>query len=237
MDKSAVLSTMLVLPLLAAPLSASALSPSEQVAANKLSPFVICDLKVDTVADVDVHASTLGLGLGVAFPVNQCLAVRAGFNQYNYSLNTSTGGANSSVSYAGTLKLSSYDAMLDWFPFHGYTHLTAGVVYNQNKFDLTSSGPFTLNGVQYTTGAINASLTFRPWAPYLGIGWSGKPSRKGWSFKSDLGVLFQGAPSSTLTTNNAAATAALAAEQAQLNDKLRHYRYYPVVAIGLGYAF
>ncbi len=233
MNKSAVSAATLALSLFALPLAAHAVTPVATEVLTKLATDVSCSHPGDATADVDAHVSTLGLGLGIAFPVNDCVGVRLSFNQFNHSLNTSTSGA----SYSGKLKLNSYEGLVDWFPFEGVTHLTAGVVYNNNKVDLNSAGPFTLNGTQYTTGTLFANVTFRSWAPYLGFGWSGQPKKGGWSFKSDLGVLFQGSPSVTLTSSNAAAAGALANEQALLNDKLRNYRYYPVLSLGLGYAF
>lgn len=227
MDKSAVL---LALSLFALPLSSHAITPDEGRALDTLVYDAPCS---HASAELDAHVSTLGLGLGIAVPLAECVSARLSLNQYNYSFNTSTSGA----AYNGKLKLASYEGLVDWFPFEGLTHLTAGIVYNDNKFDLNSTGPFTLNGTQFTSGQLNATVTFRPWAPYLGIGWSGQPKQKGWSLKSDLGVLFQGAPSATLTTTNAAAAGALANEQALLNDKLRRYRYYPVLSLGIGYAF
>ena len=43
-------------------------------------------------------------------------------------------------------------------------------------------------------------MTFNKVAPYLGIGW-GNPVQngKGWGMISDIGVLFQGSPKTTLT--------------------------------------
>jgi hypothetical protein len=198
---------------------------------------VTCSHPGTAFADVDVHVSTLGAGLGVAFPLNECVAFRVGFNRYNKSFDTSTGSANSLVNYNGHLKLSSGEFLLDWHPFEGIAHLTAGVMYNDNKFELNSVGPFTVGGIQYNTGTLNASVAFNKAAPYLGFGWSGQAKKDGWSVKSDFGVLFQGSPKATLTTNNSAAAGSVAAEEAILNDKLKHYRYYPVVSIGVGYAF
>ncbi len=189
------------------------------------------------IADVDAHLSTLGLGLGLSFPLNHCLALRTDVNQLNRGFSTSTAAANSTVNYTGNLKLNSYDFLVDWRPFQGIFHLTAGLMYNNNRFDLTSTGPFTLNGVQYNVGTLASEITFKSWAPYLGVGWSGQPAKPGWSLKSDFGIMFQGPPRVALATSNAAAVGGLAAEQAALNDRLSHYRYYPVISIGVGYAF
>ncbi len=200
------------------------------------SYFAACWHPERGTADVDAHISTLGLGLGLSFPLNHCLALRVDVNQINRGFSTLTAAANSAVNYTGNLKLNSYDFLVDWRPFMGIFHVTAGAMYNNNQFEMRSTGPFTLSGVQYT-GTLTAAVTFKSWAPYVGVGWSGQPAKPGWSFKSDLGVMFQGPPRTRLTTDNPAATGGLTAEQAALSDKLGHYRYYPVIAIGVGYAF
>jgi hypothetical protein len=141
------------------------------------------------------------------------------------------------VNYNGKLKLSSADLLFDWHLFNGVTHLTAGLVYNNNKVDLTSVGTYSINGISHT-GTLNSTVTFNKVAPYLGFGWSGQPKKSGLSFKTDFGVLFQGKPKSTVSSTDPAVTAAdLATAQAELDDKLKDFRYYPVISFGIGYAF
>ncbi len=181
-------------------------------------------------ADVDVHVSTLGAGLDVAVPVADSVAARLGFNAFNKSFSTTTTSATNTINYNGNLKLSTVQLLADWHPFNGLFHLTGGVMLNNNKFDAT--------GTDQATGApVTASVTFSKTVPYLGIGWSGQAKNTGWSFKSDIGVLFQGSPTATLTSTNQTLAANLATNQAALNDKLKNFKYYPVVSIGIGYAF
>lgn len=185
----------------------------------------------DASADVNAHISTLGAGLDIAIPVADTVAARLGFNQFSMSYNsTTTSAVGSTVNYTGNLKLSTVQLLADWHPFDGVTHITAGVMLNNNKIEAV--------GVDQATGGIvNAVVDFNTIAPYLGFGWSGRPWNSGWSLKSDIGVLYQGSPRATLTTNNAALAPQLAADQATMNDNLKNYKYYPVVSIGIGYAF
>jgi hypothetical protein len=209
MKKSVLLSAMLALPLAGLAVTAQA---------------------GNAVADVDLHLSTLGGGLAVAIPVSNSVAARAGFNTFNKSFSTTTTSANATINYNGNLKLSTYELLADWHPFAGIFHLTGGVMVNNNKLEATGTDPAT-------GGTVNATVTFNKTVPYLGFGWSGNPKKTGFSFKSDIGVLFQGAPNASLTSNNATLNANLGADQAALNDKLKNFKYYPVVSIGIGYAF
>ena len=52
--------------------------------------------------------------------------------------------------------------------------------------------------------------------------------------------MFQGSPKATLSytgTQNSTISSQVAVEQANLNDKLKNYKYYPVLSVALGYAF
>lgn len=155
----------------------------------------------------DVHASTLGFGVGFAIPVTENISGRLSLSKYNYAFqNTSD-----QIKFDSTLKLESVAALADWHLFSGYTHLTAGLIYNNNSFDMNATptgGSYTINGHTYTTsevGTLNANVTFNKVAPYLGFGWSGRAGKTGFSFKSDIGVMFQGSPKSSMTASGAAA--------------------------------
>lgn len=192
--------------------------------------------------DIDVHASTLGLGAGFAIPVTENLAGRISLNRLNFSSQTTS----DNIKYDSTLKLESIAALADWHLFSGITHLTAGLVYNNNSFSMNAvptGGTFTINGQAYNTteiSSLNAEIAFNKIAPYLGIGWSGRASKTGFSFKTDIGVLFQGSPKSSLSatgTQASAAAANIAEAQAQLDKDMSGFNIYPVISIGMGYAF
>ena len=180
--------------------------------------------------DVEARISTLGYGLGLGFQATDSVVARVGFNQFSKTYSTTSGAVN----YNGNLKLSSADLLADWHLFGGVTHLTAGLVYNNNKVEMTSVGQYTLNGTAYT-GTLNSSVTFNKVAPYLGFGWSGQPKNSGFSFNSDFGVLFQGQPKASVSGSGNAAADATA--QADLENSLKNFRYYPVISVGIAYAF
>lgn len=196
----------------------------------------------EAVVDVDIHASTLGFGAGFAFPVTENLAGRLSLNKFNYTYQTTSDNIN----YDSTLKLESIAALADWHLFSGITHLTAGLILNNNEFDMAATGTsFTINGTTYYSTDIQtlkANIAFNKIAPYLGFGWSGRASKTGFSFKTDIGVMFQGSPKSTLTVtgplaNDPTVAANVAAAQATLDNDMKAFNIYPVISLGMAYAF
>ncbi len=193
----------------------------------------------DALTDVDAHMSTLGWGLGLAVPVSETVAARVGFNRLNWSYSVSTAlPPAGNVNYTGTLNLHSYDLLVDWHPFRSLTHLTAGFLYNRNQLELTSSGTYTWKNVTYSA-PLTSTVTFKRFAPYLGFGWRGQPKETGFSLNADFGILFQGSPSVRVTSSDPVVqqSGGVASAQASLDDKLKNFRYYPVISVGVGYAF
>lgn len=194
----------------------------------------------DAMVDIDVHASTLGMGAGFAIPVSENTAARLSLNKFNYTYSTTSDNIN----YSSTLKLESLAALFDWHVFSGITHLTAGMIYNNNSFDMVgipgTGSIYNINGSPYTLTSLNANITFNKVVPYLGFGWGGRPSKTGFSFKTDFGVMFQGAPQATLSVTGTGASAAandVAIAQARLNEDMKSFSIYPVISLGMGYAF
>lgn len=217
-----------------------------------LAVFVLAALPMqayaaDGMMRLDAHVSTMGGGLEIGTGLTESYSARVGFNTFKLNGDTNSGGLN----YTGDLKLSSVTALVDWRPWQGVTHLTAGVIFNSNKLDLNATAAtgttYNINGVPYTanTGdAINTSVGFNKVAPYLGIGWSGQPKKQGFSFSTDIGILFQGSPQASVTATGSWASAGgktitdlVADAQSQLNSDLSNFKYYPVISVGIGYTF
>jgi hypothetical protein len=202
-------------------------------------------------AQVGVTGSlgTTGIGAHVSVPVMPNLNARIGINalRYNYD------GSTSDLDYDFKLKLRTFDALLDYFPQGTGFRLTGGIVFNGNKIDAvgrpTPGGTYTLNGRTYPAalaGTLDGRIDFRNVAPYLGIGWDNAAGKeKGWSFSSDLGVMLQGSPRTSLTSIGCTAPAPVcaqlaadvAAENVRLNEEADDFKAYPVLRFGASYRF
>lgn len=211
--------------------------------------FTVVGLAQAQVA-LTASAGTTGVGLHMSTSIQQNLNARVGVNGINYSFS----GNTSDVDYDFKLKVNTFDALLDFFPGASEFRLTAGLAYNNNKVNAhgvsNNQGTYTINGQTYNAaslGTLDGQVRFRRIAPYLGIGYGNALAvEKGWSFSTDLGVYFQGSPSTSLSNSNcnlptSAQCALLAtnvdAENAKLRDKVKDYKYYPVLRVGVSYRF
>jgi len=211
-------------------------------------PAVAC---ADGVA-VALKGGTLGVGVELVFPLASNVTARIGANAFNYDHGISESG----IDYDARLRLRSVSALADWYPAEGVFRLSAGLIANDNKFDLTgkpsAGSTFTINNTTYSAaqvGSVTGDVTFNKAAPYIGIGW-GNPVAKGigWSFVADVGVLYQRSPKAALRVTCGAAVPAatcsqlqsdVAAEQDQLRDSFTgtKYQWYPVLSVGASYQF
>lgn len=184
-------------------------------------------------AGVGVRVGTLGYGGDVGWGLAPTLNARLGYSAYSHTTTEST----SNVHYDGKLKLSNAPLLVDFSPI-GAFHLTAGIIGNQNKIDVTGTPN---SGGGSISGKLKLGNTA---APYLGIGW-GNVAGAGVNFYADLGVMYMGSPKASLSANctspgSAQCTALqsqVEAEQRALEDKVKKYKYYPVLNIGLTIGF
>ena len=199
-------------------------------------------------AGVGVRAGTTGLGADVGFSLVPTLSARLGYSGLSYSRTVDV----TDVDYDGRLRLSNLNLLLDFSPLPGPFRITGGLIFNDNKVDVTgrpTGGTFTLNGNVYPAAAVGSlSGTVKSGnsaAPYLGIGY-GNVAGLGVNFYFDLGVMFQGTPSASLAATCGAAVPAsvcsqvqrdVAAEQARLQDQISGFKYYPVANIGVTIGF
>ncbi|MFZ5466347.1 MAG: hypothetical protein ACOZAI_03705 [Pseudomonadota bacterium] len=201
---------------------------------------------------VGANAGTKGLGLELTHGVLDNLNVRGAFNTFSYGYDTTEDG----IKYDGDLDLRNAGLMLDWFPFRGSFRMSAGAMYNGNKFKGkgNGSGVYELGAddTRYTIdGELRGEIDWRNFAPYVGLGW-GNPVAKNWGFTFDVGVMFTGSPDARLTATGTATPEGgtpidvstdptfqqhLAEEQARLNDEIEDAKFWPVVQLGLHYKF
>lgn len=190
------------------------------------------------------HVSTLGAGVEMSAKINRFLTVRAGGSYLKMSTDGSFGG----LDYDFDVDLASVGAALDVHPFGNGFLVSAGVYWNGNGGELTTSpaGAVTVGGVTFTgsqVGTLTTDVEYNPVAPYLGIGYDGAHySILPISFTFRIGLFYMGRADVSLSSSGPlsgtpAFEAELRQEEKDLEDDLSKLGFYPAMTIGLKIRF
>ena len=205
--------------------------------------------------------STLGVGVEGTVGVTDRSNVRVGFNFFNYSQTFHSHG----VQYDGDLDLRSLQITFDYYLLRGVHVSPSLLAYNGNHVDANATVPagqsFSLGGTTYFSAQTNpvggtGKLTFRNVAPAILFGFGNPVPRSGKHFavNVDLGVVFQGTPTSKLNLTGSACTVNpttgclnaatdptvqknIQKEQATVNSDAEPFKYIPVVSAGISWKF
>ena len=190
-----------------------------------------------------VTAGTLGIGPEVGFRPSPMFGVRGSASFFNVNADFDV----DDIDYKGKVKLESYGAMADFYPFQGGLRISGGFRINKNRVNVvaTPTTSVTVGNVTYTPaqiGTLSGHVKTNEFAPVVTLGYAGGLT-KGIKFGIDAGVMFQGNPEAQSLratgslANNAAFLTELERERVKLNDDIDGYKYYPVVQLSLFYAF
>ena len=190
---------------------------------------------------------TLGIGLDVGIPINQNWAVRLNGNGGSVDEEITESG----IDYSASLKARTVGLLLDWHPGGSFLRMSVGAYSNGNELKAVarpSGGTFDINGTTYSAadvGSLDAKIDFESMAPYVGFG-LGNVSNKGFKFTLDIGALYQRPPIIAMNVVCGAALtnpqcnqlqADVLAETGQFTDAVKDYKWWPVIAVGVGWTF
>lgn len=232
-------------------------TPSAEVAAR---PVVAVPTVYGSRFGIAFKTSTLGLGGDFAVRLAHPLNLRIGFTGFNYSRTVPDGD----IAYRGTLRLCSLQAVVDWFPWSHAFHFSPGLLlYNGNLVTAKALIPtgktlsagtevFISNPQNPITGSARSAM--RKVAPEMLVGFGNLvPRGRRFSFSIDIGVVFQGQPTTSLAilgsacdeagihcqdvARDASIQADMRSGEKTMQDALFIFKYYPLVSIEFGYHF
>ena len=189
-----------------------------------------------------VKAGTLGLGVEATWRPIDWVDLRVGANVYDFE----DSGRQAGVGYDADFNLETYYLTGNLrFPLSPF-RLTVGAYQNSNQVDLVSTDAtsFEIGGTTFTpsdVGVLSSTTTFSSTSPYFGLGFDFElVNRLGMSL--DLGVLWQGEPDVTLTSDGLLANdptfiALLESEREELVDEMDSLKAYPVISLGVNFNF
>ena len=193
---------------------------------------------------IGLRYSTLGGGVEIGKSLGKHFGVRLGLNSFSENATEEIDG----IQYDAVLDLSSTSLMLDWYPFAGSIHFTAGYVNSDNELigRATPTGSVDIGGevvVPVTAGdlVLDGNIQIGS-GPFFGLGFGNVP-RKGFGLALEAGVIQSGAPDITLAVSGDPGLIAaidqgdIDAEVAAMQDDLEEFDLFPVIALGFSYGF
>jgi hypothetical protein len=208
---------------------------------------------------VGVHTqfSTTGfVGVDAGYKFSPNLHARLGLNTVGFNVDYASQG----IDYKAKFNPTNVHLLGDYFPFGGGLRLTGGLVFQSNQFNATGTPnasaipggiptQINLGGVNYNVGDVGTVSSEGSFsnsvAPYLGIGF-GTPLSPGLGFNFDAGVMFSGSANVRLRANIPPSVPAalqdqirssLADQERRTNNDIGGFNVYPVISVGLSYAF
>lgn len=192
----------------------------------------------------------LGAGIGYSYDVSPAFTLRGDVTTIGTFKRDGNAG---SFDYKAKFRNNQAMLYVDYFPFDSGFRLTAGLGARDMRVtgdaNPNSAGVVEIGDVPVTFGpgdSAVAKVKMPAFAPYIGIGWSSKPSnpaRGGWGFMADLGVTF-GKPKTSFEVSDsvraklgADAQAAIDRQLAEIDDKAKKLKFFPSLYVGVSYTF
>lgn len=210
------------------------------------------------VADnVAVTVGTGGLTADWTLPVAQQLQTRLHLSY----LKLDTDQESDQIEYTVEFDNVQLGVLLDWHPFSGGFRLSGGLVAADFGVDMKADSQerYDVGDSTYTGDlSLDGTLDFNRVAPFLGLGWGASVGETGLSFAADIGVLLIGEPTLSLDASgtasqidpdtgeagltldvdaNAEFQRDLETERVKAEEDLDSISVYPVINLGLSYAF
>ncbi len=205
---------------------------------------------------VGFKAGTVGAGIDLSAAVTKTINVRLSLTSVDLE------GEDETITVGDTVE-ADLDAeldldfganalLVDWYIFNGGFHVTAGMLKHAGEADLTgtllSTATFdggSISPGDLVDGEIKGELKLADsYQPYIGIGWGRKAGKDGGlSLTADLGIVLLD-PSMELEAtasggglSQAAVDARLLEMEGDAEDELDDFEAWPVLSLGVNYAF
>jgi hypothetical protein len=184
---------------------------------------------------IGANVSPLGIGVNGTTVLSDYFDLRLMGNYFNYA---STQFEVEGFRATANVHLASMAASLDMYPFNSVWRLSPGVMfYNGNQFTASAAvvggTSFTIDGQTFYSASSNAATGATPLTGLGILGLHPRPiaftaaggfgkfvprSERHWSFPSEFGVVFMGAPTANVTTSGWVCTDAAQKNCANISD-------------------
>jgi hypothetical protein len=187
------------------------------------------------------NVGTPGVGVQISGKVNDTIVIRGALD----GLSLSHDEDYSDVAYDGEAKLFTGGLFADIHPGGSAFFVSGGAYVGKRKINLRAqpTASVDIGGQTFTpaeVGRLDGEAKLSNLQPFFGLGFDNTfVGDRGWGFRALLGVAFSKRPKVDLTasggtlSNDPTFQARLAAEEADVRDDAKDFKYFPVVQIGL----
>jgi hypothetical protein len=191
---------------------------------------------------VSLEAGTTGFGASSAWRFSDHFGARVGADLFRYSQSDLD---IKGIKYDAELRLLSEPLTFDIYPWKNHSfHISVGMMFNQNELtgNTTGNGTITIGNGTVLVGTLDLKVKQQPVNPYLSIGgnlfYFDRAHR--WALAGELGVVYTGDPSVSLTRSGPASPlldAALGIEKAKVEDYAEKFQWWPVAKLAVTFSF
>lgn len=187
-------------------------------------------------------AGTNGIGGDFTVSISDYLNTRIGYHGFNFSLDGTIADTDPEIGYDGSLEMSSFSLMVDYYPFKKFVGLSVGALLHSMTVDATA-GPnasYVIGDKTFEAdelGSLNAKIDYSgSIMPYAGIILS-NPVARGIPLKLHIqaGLMYSKEP--LLVMTGSGMIAPTADNQSSLQEGLDEFQFLPVVNVGLSFRF
>ncbi len=207
---------------------------------------------------VGAKAGTAGAGVELSIALTKTINARVSLTDFDESLSEDIeiddDDNQANLDADLDFGFGASGVLFDWYVFNGGFHLTAGFMRNGSSIDLDAEitdATVVFDGTTYNVAAdftdpsMGGEIKWgESFEPYVGIGWGRKAGGDGGlSFTAELGIMLLSpeveleAPTATNPANQAALDDDVRAAESAAEDDLDDLEAWPIVSIGINYAF
>jgi hypothetical protein len=184
---------------------------------------------------LSAEVGTTGAGGSVGWRFSDHLGIHAGMDYFSWS-----GSAKiEDITYNAKFQPLSETVALDIYPWKRHSfHISVGIMANQSELTGTAFGAYMLDGRIYT-GSLDLNIRPQPVNAYVSIGGNFFyfDHAHHWAMFGELGVAYIGDAQVSLRASDPAATVAVANQQHKIEDSRKHFPFWPILKLGVTYAF
>jgi hypothetical protein len=220
--------------------------------------FVLCSefIVANDPQSIGVSVGTIGADIEYSKLISQ---------KHNLALRLFAGGLSYDDSYDDTdthydtnIQLMNLGVTLEYHPLQNGFYVGVGTIFQNNKYTLEAKpkdNKYDFNGNQYLANMVGSvhgeTYGLNDLVPYLGVGYDASLFDSGkWFFTFKAGAWYQDSPKLKLTAHDCLLDSIpgspigcndlrydLDKEEADINEDLETYKWWPVVQFGMSYKF